>query len=69
MVPDPELDTPNMQLFFAPVSFTTKVWFPGVRPAEKVGLGGSVLYQPEALIDGTVIGFEALVAFRQSCGA
>ncbi len=45
----PELDTPNMQLFFAPVSFTTKVWFPGVRPAEKVGLGGSVcLLRPES---------------------
>jgi choline dehydrogenase len=45
----PELDTPNMQLFFAPVSFTTKVWFPGIRPAEKVGLGGSVcLLRPES---------------------
>ncbi len=45
----PELDTPNMQLFFAPVSFTTRVWFPGIRPAEKVGLGGSVcLLRPES---------------------
>ncbi|MGH7073638.1 MAG: GMC family oxidoreductase [Stellaceae bacterium] len=45
----PELDTPNMQLFFAPVSFTTRVWFPGIRPAEKVGLGGSAcLLRPES---------------------
>ena len=45
----PELDTPNMQLFFSPVSFTTRVWFPGIRPAEKVGLGGSVcLLRPES---------------------
>jgi choline dehydrogenase len=45
----PELDTPNMQLFFAPVSFTTRVWMPGIRPAEKVGLGGSVcLLRPES---------------------
>jgi choline dehydrogenase len=45
----PELDTPNMQLFFAPVSFNTRVWMPGIRPAEKVGLGGSVcLLRPES---------------------
>jgi choline dehydrogenase len=45
----PELDTPNMQLFFAPVSFTTRVWMPGIRPAEAVGLGGSVcLLRPES---------------------
>jgi choline dehydrogenase-like flavoprotein len=45
----PELDTPNMQLFFAPVSFTTRVWMPGIRPAESVGLGGSAcLLRPES---------------------
>jgi len=45
----PELDTPNMQLFFAPVSFNTKVWMPGIRKAETVGLGGSVcLLRPES---------------------
>jgi len=45
----PELETPNMQLFFAPVSFTTKVWMPGIRPPEKVGMGGSVcLLRPES---------------------
>jgi choline dehydrogenase len=45
----PELETPNMQLFFAPVSFTTKVWMPGIRPPEKVGIGGSVcLLRPES---------------------
>ncbi len=45
----PELDTPNMQLFFAPVSFTTKVWMPGIRKMERSGLGGSVcLLRPES---------------------
>jgi choline dehydrogenase len=45
----PELETPNMQLFFAPVSFTTKVWMPGIHPPEKVGIGGSVcLLRPES---------------------
>jgi choline dehydrogenase len=45
----PELDTPDMQLFFAPVAFNTRVWMPGIRPAETVGLGGSVcLIRPES---------------------
>jgi choline dehydrogenase len=45
----PELDTPDMQLFFAPVSFNTKVWMPGIRKAETVGLGGSAcLLRPQS---------------------
>ena len=45
----PELDTPNMQLFFGPVKHDAQVWMPGFRKPAAHGFGGTAcLLRPES---------------------
>ena len=45
----PELDTPNMQLFFGPVKHDAQIWMPGFRKRVAHGFGGTAcLLRPES---------------------
>jgi choline dehydrogenase len=45
----PELDTPNMQLFFGPVKHDAQIWMPGFRKPVAHGFGGTAcLLRPES---------------------